>query len=302
MVRIAHPEDADLVAQHVRVELAQDEVRDVEFRLNTRDGEECWINHVCQPVYANGGEYLGRRASNRDITLHKRVEIENEQLYAAERAAREQTESLNVRLAQVEETERNRLAQDLHDAVNQTLFSAAIIAETIPDIWQQDPQRGAQVLAELRLLNQSALSEMRTLLLELRPSALTEKKFGELARYLGKAFSARTQIAVELDIEGDGILPPDVQIAFYRIVQESFNNIAKHAQATQVTVYFDCMPEQAILSISDNGCGFDINYVPAGHLGLDIMRERAAKIGATLEIETQPGRGTFSTLIWEKAS
>ncbi|HEY84933.1 MAG TPA: GAF domain-containing protein [Chloroflexi bacterium] len=194
--------------------------------------------------------------------------------------------------------ERNRLAQELHDAVNQTLFSAAIIAETAPDIWREDPQRGMQVLAELRLLNQSALSEMRTLLLELRPAALTEKKFGELLHYLSKAFSARSQIAVNLDIEGDCILPPDVQIAFYRITQESFNNIAKHAQAIQSSLSFDCMPEQAILSISDNGRGFDLNRVPAGHLGLEIMRERATKIGATLEIETQPGRGTFVTLLW----
>ena len=213
----------------------------------------------------------------------------------------------NARLHQQAQTaaameERNRLAQDLHDAINQTLFSAAIIAEALPDIWQEDPQRGAQVLNELRLLTQGALAEMRTLLLELRPAALTEKNFGELLQHLVKAFTNRTRIPVTLTVEDDCTLPPDVQVAFYRIVQESFINITKHAGATQVTVNFDAVPEQAALSISDNGRGFDINQIPPGHFGVAIVHERAENIGATLKIDSQPGRGTRIALGWEQGT
>jgi two-component system nitrate/nitrite sensor histidine kinase NarX len=194
--------------------------------------------------------------------------------------------------------ERNRLAQDLHDAINQTLFSAAIIAEALPDIWQEDPQQGEQVLEELRLLTQGALAEMRTLLLELRPAALTEKNFGELLQHLVKAFTNRTQIPVNLVIEADGILPPDPQITLYRIVQESLANITKHAKATQVTIKFNGSSKHATLSISDNGRGFDINHTPPGHFGVTIMRERADKVGAILEITSQPEQGATIALDW----
>lgn len=195
--------------------------------------------------------------------------------------------------------ERHRLAQDLHDAINQTLFSAAIIAEALPDIWQEDPQHGLQVLEELRLLTQGAQAEMRTLLLELRPAALTEKKLGELLQHLVQAFANRTRIPVKLVIEDDGILPPDVQITFYRISQEALVNITKHANASQVTLNFNGALNQAALSIRDNGRGFNPNHIPPGHFGVTIMRERADKIGAVLNVASQPGCGAGITLIWK---
>ncbi len=196
--------------------------------------------------------------------------------------------------------ERNRLAQDLHDAINQTLFSAAIMAEALPEIWREDPQHGAQVLEEMRLLTQGALAEMRTLLLELRPAALIEKSFGELLQHLVKAFNNRTRIPVDLLIEGDCILPPDVQMVFYRITQETLMNITKHARANHVSVQFDSVPAEAALSISDNGCGFAINAIPPGHFGVSIIHERAEKVGAILKIDSQPGVGTRVALVWEQ--
>jgi two-component system nitrate/nitrite sensor histidine kinase NarX len=195
--------------------------------------------------------------------------------------------------------ERNRLAQELHDAVNQTLFSAALIAEALPDIWAEDPQHGEEVLEELRLLTQGALAEMRTLLLELRPAALAERNFGELLQHLTKAFANRTRIPVNLVIASDCTLPSEVQIVFYRIAQEALVNIAKHAKATQVSLKFDCTSAEAVLSISDNGCGFDINCVLVGHFGVTIMHERAEGIGAALDIDSQPGRGVYITLRWK---
>lgn len=198
--------------------------------------------------------------------------------------------------------ERNRLAQDLHDAINQTLFSAAIMAEALPEIWCEDPQRGAEVLEEMRLLTQGALAEMRTLLLELRPAALIEKNFGELLQHQVKAFTNRTRIPVELLVEGDCILPPDVQMAFYRITQETLMNITKHARADHVSVKFDGVPEEAALSISDNGRGFNINAILPGHFGVSIIHERAEKVGAILKIDSQPGVGTRVALVWEQGT
>jgi signal transduction histidine kinase len=108
--------------------------------------------------------------------------------------------------------ERSRLARDLHDAVSQTLFSAALIAEVLPRIWERDPEEGRRRLEELRGLTRGALAEMRTLLLELRPASLVEADLGDLMRQLAEAFAGRAQVPVDLDVEGvcrraGGLLP-----------------------------------------------------------------------------------------------
>lgn len=196
--------------------------------------------------------------------------------------------------------ERTRLARDLHDAVTQTLFSTSLIAEVLPRIWERNPQEGKARLEELRELTRGALAEMRNLLLELRPTALTEAALGDLLRQLAEAVTGRARIPVAVAVEGKGALPPDVQIAFYRIAQEALNNVAKHSVATRATVKM-CQSEQRVsLEVEDNGRGFDPASVPATHLGLNIMRERAEAIGARLEIESVQGERTCVKAQWDR--
>ncbi len=200
-------------------------------------------------------------------------------------------------LATIEE--RQRLARELHDAVTQTLFSASLIAEALPDAWQQSPAKAQRGVEELRRLTRGALAEMRTLLLELRPAALTEKPLGQLLRSLCAAVMSRTRIPIALTVAGEALLAPEVQIALYRVTQEALNNIAKHAAASQVTISGQCDPERVELRITDDGRGFDSGTVAPGSLGLGIMHERAASIGATLRVESQPGRGTAVQVDWQ---
>ncbi len=192
--------------------------------------------------------------------------------------------------------ERNRLAQELHDAVNQTLFTASIMAEAVPQAWAIDPDHGRRGMAEVRRLTKVALAEMRTLLLELRPQTITEKPLGQLLAQLTQIAAGRSPI--ELIVENDALLPPDRQLTFYRIAQESLHNLMKHAQADHCRVYLNCQPHRVSLQIQDNGRGFNFNDVPPDRLGLFIMRERAAKIGASLTITSQRGQGTQISLIW----
>jgi nitrate/nitrite-specific signal transduction histidine kinase len=216
--------------------------------------------------------------------------IDNAQLY-------EQTEELAV----VEE--RSRLARDLHDAVTQTLFSASLIAEILPELWANDPEEGHHLLRELQQLSRGALAEMRTLLLELRPTALVEASLDNLLYQLAEAVTGREGVPVDVAIEGNCSLSPDVHVALYRIAQEALNNVVKHAQANRVEVGLRCVPvmetsdrrgdgKQVELSICDDGRGFDCDAVPSGRLGLGIIRERAQAIGARLDINTQRGMGT----------
>ena len=140
---------------------------------------------------------------------------------------------------------------------------------------------------------------MRTLLLELRPAALAEKPLGELLGALCTAVTSRTRIPIELDVTGDALLAPDIQIALYRVTQEALNNIAKHAAASRVTISGRCDPERVELRIVDDGRGFEPSGVAPGSLGLGIMRERAASIGARLHVDSQPGAGTAVRVEWQ---
>ncbi|MFO7661807.1 MAG: histidine kinase [Chloroflexota bacterium] len=188
--------------------------------------------------------------------------------------------------------ERNRLARELHDAVTQTLFSASLIAEVLPRLWIRDPAQAAARLEELRELTRGALAEMRTLLLELRPAALIETDLEDLLNQLANGIIGRTRMPVTVEIEGSRCLNPDIQVALYRIAQESLNNVIKHAGATWVKIRL-CLGEEAVeLSITDDGRGFNMTEATLQSLGLNIMRERASRIGATLAITSAPGQGT----------
>jgi signal transduction histidine kinase/ligand-binding sensor domain-containing protein len=209
--------------------------------------------------------------------------------------------------------ERSRLARDLHDVVTQTLFSASLVAEALPTAWERDHAEGRQLLRELRQLTRGALAEMRTLLLELRPAALMEADLGHLLHQLAEALTGREGAPVTVTVEGRCALPPEVHLALYRIAQEAFNNVSKHARAQHVTVNLRCLPpvsegvgedEQGgvELRVRDDGCGFDASRVPSECLGLGIMRERAETIGATLVVESQVGHGTQISVVWEEGA
>ena len=191
--------------------------------------------------------------------------------------------------------ERQRLARELHDAVTQTLFSTSLIAEVLPDLWRTNEPLARQRLEDLRRLTRGALAEMRTLLLELRPGALTELPLSDLLKQLAEATAGRTHLEIVVSVEGQplSLLPGEVQVTLYRIAQESFNNILRHAQARHVDVRLSYEPDETVaIEIRDDGRGFDPGGVPGGHLGLGIMRERAEAIKATLRIDSRPGEGT----------
>jgi GAF domain-containing protein len=198
--------------------------------------------------------------------------------------------------------DRQRLARDLHDAVTQTLFSASLIAEVLPALWERDEVKAREYLAQLRDLSRGALAEMRTLLMELRPTALIETSLRELLRQLTDAMLGKTRLSVDFAVEEPADLPSEVHIAIYRIAQEALNNVVKHARASHVAVCLRAIPtssgQRLELTIDDNGAGFDPAGTPADRLGLGIMRERADAIGAHLQIESGSDGGTRVTLVW----
>ena len=272
------PEDLSRIVENFRQLASGRQLGPNEYRVVVASGEVRWIRISSQPI-VEGDRVTGVRGVLTDIS--ERV-LAGEQREEAAAAA-----------------ERERLARDLHDAVTQSLFSVSAIAEALPVVWERDQPAARRGLEELRQLTQGALAEMRTLLLELRPSALTEQRLDLLLHQLTEAMAGRTRVPVTIQVTGDCVLPPEVRIALYRIAQEALNNTTKHARATEVRVELDCRPEYARLHISDDGRGFDPEHVQPGHLGMDIMRERAQGIGATIRVESQPEQGTYVQVEWQ---
>lgn len=194
--------------------------------------------------------------------------------------------------------ERQRLAQNLHDAVNQSLFSAGLIADVLPRLWDRDQDEARKSLIDLRRLTRAAQAEMRALLAELRPSALTDTDLGELLLLLGNALSGRINIPVAVKAAEHVILPAEAQVAFYRVCQESLNNVAKHSKASWIEIDLNQIGNLIELRIRDNGKGFDTERIMAGHYGLEMMKERAIGVGAQLTITSQPGHGTELVMRW----
>ncbi len=178
--------------------------------------------------------------------------------------------------------ERNRLAQDLHDSVTQTLFTASVLAQATPRIWNKDPELASQNMEELNVLIRGALAEMRSMLLELRSGELNNQMLSQLLATLADAGRVRTRAAISLSIMGDPTLQNNITMTFYRIAQEALNNAINHAGSTQINIILHELQDSVELSIKDDGVGFDPDTIPEGHLGVNIMLERAAQIGANL--------------------
>jgi signal transduction histidine kinase len=139
---------------------------------------------------------------------------------------------------------------------------------------------------------------MRTLLHELRPAGLVDTPLNVLLRHLVEAVMSQTGMKIALEVGDYRPLPPDVQVALYRIAQETLNNAAKHAHATHIDIHLASNETGVGLRIVDDGRGFDPDNIPPDHFGIKIMRERSEAIGAILKISSEIGKGTEIVVFW----
>ncbi|HEV2457331.1 MAG TPA: PAS domain-containing protein, partial [Ktedonobacterales bacterium] len=199
--------------------------------------------------------------------------------------------------------ERNHLARELHDTVTQEIYSASLIAETLPRIWVTHRPEAEAALQQVQMLTRSALAGLRALLLELRPATLEQSPLAEALRKLGAAMSSRAGVPIVVDVEGasgaEPPLPTAVKVAFYRVAQESLMNATKYAKAHEIRLRLRTQGKSQLeLETADDGQGFDPGTIPAGHFGLAIMRERARSVGANVRVRSQAGQGTVVAMTW----
>ena len=188
--------------------------------------------------------------------------------------------------------ERQRLARELHDSVSQALYGITLGTHTARTLLERDPSRVAEPLDYVLSQAEAALTEMRALIFELRPESLeTEGLVAALSRQAA-ALHARHEIEVSTEFCDEPDLPLKVKEELYRVAQEALHNTAKHARANNVNLRMHVDTEGVLLEVCDNGVGFDTTHSFPGHLGLHSMRERIARLGGTLQIESTPGQGT----------
>src|SRR5260370_22546552 len=189
------------------------------------------------------------------------------------------------------DAERNWLARELHDTVTQEIFSASLLAQSIPRLWEPHPSAAEHALEELHKLTRGALAGLRMLLFELRPVTLEQVPLPDLLRQLGEVMSTRAGMPVAVRVEGADalLLPTAVKLALYRVAQEALSNAARHARAHAISVHLrQRRTGRIVLEVENDGSGFDPVHVSAVHFGLAMMRERAQGIGATLRVTSRP--------------
>lgn len=199
-------------------------------------------------------------------------------------------------LIQAQEMERLHLSRELHDQIGQALTSIKLNLQTMRRI--RDPALLADPIAESIDIVDRTLQQVRTMSLGLRPSLLDDLGLVPTLRWHLDHQSRCSSLAIRLS--GDhpqGRLPGEIETTCFRIVQEALNNVIRHARATTVTVDLSLVNEQIVLSVRDDGVGFDVSDIrtgvfPAGCLGLLGMEERVNLVGGALEIHSAISEGT----------
>jgi len=232
-------------------------------------------------------------------------EVENTQriqaLQSAQLAERQKLEALREELFQrtvrAQETERQRIARELHDGVGQTLTALGLGLRALVDSIEVDPSRATKQARQLQVVATDGVDELRQMVAGLHPPQLDDLGLLPAIRSLSREVSEVSGLTVNVlnGMHGQEI-SPESRVVLFRIVQEALTNVVRHAFASEVYIRLDCAGDHIQVEIRDNGQGFDPNLINMDvrrpNLGLLGMTERAALIGGTCQIHSKPGGGT----------
>ena len=255
-----------------------------EFRLQPKNGMAFWVEQSTRIERNENGNVVEYRSLLRDIAERKRAE--------------EVFRNLSNRIIEAQESERRRIAHDLHDGINQILSSIQFRLKSAEekDASRKNPM--VKEVGEARTLLEEAIQEVRRISQNLRPSILDDLGLIAAVRSVCDEFNERCKI--EVDIEFSGIvnrLPDNIELVLFRTIQESLNNIEKHSAATRVDLHLVMRDSYIEASIRDNGKGFDFVSLAEKRkkhrgLGLDGMKERVTYLGGTVEVTSKVHKGT----------
>jgi signal transduction histidine kinase len=239
---------------------------------NVADGD------FTQRVIKRSGDELGQLERNFNEMAQRLEAAVSRERILADKSARQ--------------AERNRISRELHDSISQELFSVSLLAAGLEKALPQ----GSPLRDEVHTLAATAEAtnrEMRALLVELRPASLEEKGLIAALEELASVYSARLGLTVNVDLEKLS-MPPAIELAMLRIAQEALANAAKHSRATMISLTLRRLDDNIVLSVTDDGLGFEPNHVDGAEgFGLKHMTERAAELGGKVAVSSEAGKGTI---------
>jgi signal transduction histidine kinase len=204
-------------------------------------------------------------------------------------------------ITRTQEEERKRIARELHDDTVQSLIAMGQRIELIKETLD-DPDEGRARLSEVRTMVTGAIASVRQFSRDLRPLTLEDLGLIASMQYLVSQLAQSEGVEVNLNVEGeaDG-LPADMEVAIYRILQETLNNVRKHAHATHVEVLAQFTPGEVKLTVQDNGQGFEVpealtDFASDGSFGMMGLQERARLFGGNIFVQSTPKQGTIVQL------
>jgi PAS domain S-box-containing protein len=279
-----HPDDREQMLKRWEDLYCGKEYSDLEFRLITKTGQTKWCSSTWGPLFDEQGQQIGIQGRERDITERKVAEAE--------------LRGVPRRIIDAQEAERQRVARELHDGVNQIIASAKMrlckVEAAIPAL---NPA-AREILGRCEHLLVRALEENRRIAHNLRPSELDELGLATACRNFCREVQTRTRLKFRCRISrGEQRWPREVELNLFRIVQEAITNIEKHARAHTAQLQIALQGETIVLRIKDDGRGFSPAAARSekrkGHgIGLTNIRERALSLGATCEVKTVLKQGT----------
>ncbi|MBN1396962.1 MAG: PAS domain S-box protein [Bacteroidetes bacterium] len=252
--------------------------------------------------YRHNHEFVGREMRLIHSLAEKHsIAMVNAQLYADLLQREKELEILSGASVQAQEEERRRIAREIHDGLGQMLTAIKFNLEILEDMITVE-REGEERIKDMKSLLDDVMKEAREISFNLMPSVLDDFGLTPALQLLSEQFMNRTSIKTHFHSSGiTERLDPQVEIGLYRIAQESLNNVAKHAEATEVNLQFIRYSEGIRLVIEDNGKGITerpdiVRATGKGGMGLVSMRERAASLGGVLTIDSTPKSGTFITV------
>jgi signal transduction histidine kinase len=251
--------------------------------LNTEGFQRFWMHQLSELLMFALGLLLVLRLAN---TLFAERHTQRQLASAHERL---QQYALQIEdLAAVEE--RNRIAREIHDSLGHALTALNVQLQTANKLWQVDISKARTFLSQAQRLGEIAIKEVRQSVNALRADFREDEPLEDAIASLVEDFNQATGVKVKTRIYISVDLPLSVVKALYRIVQEAFTNICKHAQATEVCIELNTYLERVNLAIADNGNGFDLDCQKRG-FGLQGMQERVAALQGDVQIKSRPGKG-----------
>jgi len=263
------------------------------------DGKVDWTRWESRPWYEADGSIGGIIIYTEVITERIQEEQEKDRLLRELKEANDRLKSLSRELINSQEAERQRISQELHDEFGQALTAISLDLGIIErELTPGCPTDIKKRVGETRGMADELDQMIGELALNLRPSLLDDLGLLPTLNWYVDRFSKRAEIKASIEsVGGEKRLPSEIETALYRIVQEALTNVAKHADADEVSLRLNHHHDRIIVSIEDDGRGFDLNKlhnakVPFQGLGLIGMGDRTALLGGLLDIQSHPGEGT----------